>query len=243
MILPQFAPQNNLFYPIISSIKVKDIMENNIGFKYGKWMLVEYKGRDKKGEQIFLCKCECGTLKEHRFSTLRSLKSTQCKSCYMNKLNKIQDFTGQKFSLWTAIERYKNIERNEWWYKCICECGTKANIPGHRLKNGNSNKCPHCRVKTHGMSYTTTFKIWAGILRRCLNQNFKAYKYYGGRGIKVCDRWRTSFENFLSDMGIRPYGLQIDRIDNNGHYEPGNCRWVTPKINNSNRNIMKRGKK
>ena len=85
------------------------------------------------------------------------------------------------------------------------------------------------------MSYTSTYKIWRGILRRCTNKNFKHYKYYGGRGITICDRW-LEFDNFLEDMGIRPDNLQIDRINNNGNYEPGNCRWVTAKVNNSNRN-------
>ena len=89
------------------------------------------------------------------------------------------------------------------------------------------------------MSYTSTFRIWTGILRRCNNSNFKHYKYYGGRGIKVCDRW-LRFENFLSDMGIRPEGLQIDRINNDGNYEPSNCRWVTPSVNLTNRKFSKK---
>lgn len=83
----------------------------------------------------------------------------------------------------------------------------------------------------HGKTNTKTFRIWTGIITRCYNEKSTVYKYYGGRGIKVSDRWRD-FLNFLEDMGERPPGLQIDRIDNDGHYEPGNCRWVTPKENN-----------
>lgn len=89
------------------------------------------------------------------------------------------------------------------------------------------------------MTYTSTHNIWRGILRRCTNKNFSHYKYYGGRGITICDRW-LKFENFLQDMGEHVKGLQIDRINNDGNYEPGNCRWVTPKENNANREIIKK---
>lgn len=237
MILPQFASQINQYCAImpLDQLMKGIIVHDIIGTKFGEWMLVEYKGRDKRSEQIYLCRCKCGALKEHKLSSLKSGCSLQCKKCRMNELNKIQDLCGQKFGLYTAIERFKNIERNAWYYKCICECRTESIIAGYRLKNGKSKKCPHCRVKTHGMSYTSTFRIWTGILRRCLNSNFKAYKYYGGRGITVCERWKNSFENFLSDMGERPKNLQIDRINNNGNYEPSNCRWVTAKENNHNR--------
>lgn len=146
------------------------------------------------------------------------------------------ELVGRQFGAWSVLSKVKNEVRNEWFYDCKCSCGTKRLIPGHQLKGGKTTKCHRCRVKTHGMSYTSTFRIWTGILRRCFNSKFSAYKYYGGRGIKVCERW-LKFENFFADMGERPPGLQIDRKDNNGHYEPSNCRWVTPKENNANRNV------
>jgi hypothetical protein len=83
-------------------------------------------------------------------------------------------------------------------------------------------------------SRTPTYVSWASIAPRCGNPNHPAYPRYGGRGITVCERW-ASFENFLADMGERPAGLSLDRIDNNGNYEPGNCRWATPKEQSSNR--------
>lgn len=88
---------------------------------------------------------------------------------------------------------------------------------------------------THGRSNDPIFAVWSSMVKRCRNPNDRAFKDYGGRGIKVCDRWLTSFENFLADMGEPTPGMQLDRIDNEGNYEPRNCRWVTSKQNCRNR--------
>jgi len=218
------------FFESIEGNYMRDI----IGNKFGKWTVLSYKGRNKKSEQIYECKCDCGTIKDHTFSILHSNLSTQCKTCFVKELNKVPDLIGKSFGSWHVIGKEKNIDRNEWFFTCICVCGTTRNIAGHQLKSGSTTKCHRCRVKTHGMSYTVEFKIWTGMLRRCLNSKFKAYKYYGGRGITVCERWRK-FQNFFEDMGNRPPMLQIDRINNDGNYEPGNCRWVTSRENNANR--------
>ena len=87
---------------------------------------------------------------------------------------------------------------------------------------------------THGMWQTPTYRSWYAMKRRCTNQKYRDFRLYGGRGIKVCDRWK-SFENFFADMGVRPEGKTLDRIDNDGNYESGNCRWATPKEQQANR--------
>lgn len=85
----------------------------------------------------------------------------------------------------------------------------------------------------HGMSDTSTFKVWAGMINRCTNSKTPAWVNYGGRGISVCSRW-TAFRKFLADMGVRPEGLSLDRINNDGNYEPANCRWATRTQQNKN---------
>ena len=97
--------------------------------------------------------------------------------------------------------------------------------------------------KYKGLSYSTEYKSWAAMNRRCYNQKDNMYRYYGGRGITVCDRWRYNFLNFLEDMGKKPFkGAQIDREENNGNYNLSNCRWVPPYVNVRNRSITKLNK-
>lgn len=145
---------------------------------------------------------------------------------------------GKTFSHLTAVkDSGKRLHRNIIW-ECLCDCGNTTYVIASHLRSGNTKSCGCLRNKdkiTHGKRATTEWTIWHGIKQRCYNPNNKAYKYYGGRGIFMCRRWRNSFENFYTDMGDRPKDLSIDRINNNGPYGKWNCHWATNKQQANNR--------
>jgi hypothetical protein len=148
---------------------------------------------------------------------------------------------GNKYNKWTVLCLNKELTdiKQRKYYKCQCECGKIHNHVINSIKSGRSKQCYECTFSKHSMSKTNIYKIWVGIKSRCYNPKVRIYKYYGGRGIKMCERW-LDFQNFYIDMGDRPSGLQLDRINNDGNYEPGNCRWVTAKENNpSNKGCLK----
>ena len=122
---------------------------------------------------------------------------------------------------------------------CRCDCGAYTSVKGCHLVTGHTISCGcanrHDGLKTHGMCYTPTFSSWISMRRRCYDPNMPGYPAYGGSGITVCKEWQDSFEAFFAHMGERPAGTSLDRIDNDGNYEPGNCRWATRLVQNRNR--------
>ena len=150
----------------------------------------------------------------------------------------VENLLGRKFGRLT-VEGFSHQDKNsKAYWKCVCDCGNRKIAKAKLLKSGDTQSCGCLfleRVTDHGMYKSRTHKIWRGMIYRC-NENYQN-KYYKDKGIKVCDRWKNDFNNFLYDMGECPLGLTIERIDYLGDYEPNNCRWASYKeqsLNKSN---------
>lgn len=148
-----------------------------------------------------------------------------------------KNLIGKNFGKLTVVNYKGSLERGGAKWECACSCGKLLVVTASNLNTGNTKSCG-CfkkeKATKHGMWGTLAYTVWSNMIQRCTNTKSQVWDYYGGRGITVCTRW-LKFENFFEDMGQPPEGLEIDRIDNYGNYEPDNCRWTdrSTQMNNT----------
>ena len=144
---------------------------------------------------------------------------------------------GRKFNKLTVLKLLNYKRNGRFVYQCQCDCNKIVEITGTNLRLGRSRSCGCLqkeinikRLIKHGKSYSKIYKIYSAMIQRCYNPKNEAWEYYGERGIKICKRWlgKKGFINFYQDMGDKPKGLSLDRINNNKGYSKNNCQWSTP---------------
>jgi len=214
---------------------------NISGNRYGELLVIQRTGNDKHGQALWLCRCDCGNEKVFPSYSLRNQKAHNC-----GEHNRI--FAHQRFGRLIALEVVGSHASNGGaLWRCACDCGSEVVVIAAHLRNGNTSSCGclkrertieirtiHGYAKSKNTIKRKTYRAWAEAIKRCTKTSCQRFKNYGGRGISICDRWRNSFESFLSDMGDCPHGFSLERIDVNGNYEPSNCTWIPLKDQQKN---------
>ena len=229
------------------------------GWRFGRLQVVSLESREPSGSR-WRCCCDCGGEKVIAVNALTCGRTRSC-GCYKRERQseanrRFKPTPGERFGRLTIVEEVQRASSGKRRFLCRCDCATEIVVFGFSLTSvtrptkscgclqtekaveanvGNEYRLIHGDARNDNIA--PEYKTWTGMIGRCENPNSTSFKYYGARGIKVCQRWRESYAAFLADMGKRPScDYSIDRFPNNdGDYEPRNCRWATDKEQNQNR--------
>lgn len=207
-----------------------------IGRRFTRYIVVGREGY--RGKNLYMkCRCDCGN---ERAIYIDQIRRGLAKSCGCIKTHKME---GLRFGRLT-VKSYVGSLNKRRRYSCTCDCGTELVVRGPDLRSGKQISCGCYKNENtarrnkqnaiHGMTHTGAYNSWFAMRGRCNEPNHISYKWYGAKGVTVCERW-NDFKLFHKDMGDRPDGMTLDRIDPYGHYEPENCRWATPKEQGRNK--------
>ena len=228
--------------------------QNLVGQQFGRWTVLrrdEFTGTGKRPRQHYLCRCSCSAATEKVVCAENLIggksQSCGCIAAEINAAAKFLDLSGQRFGRLLVLERATDSAglRPRTRFLCRCDCDKMVTIHATALRRGLTTSCGCFRSevlqvikRTHG--HTTgrersrTYRCWANMLTRIRNPKATGYHRYGGRGLRVCERW-LSFENFLQDMGECPRGHSIERVNNRVGYSPKNCIWATSQVQQANK--------
>lgn len=225
------------------------------GYTFGRLTVIGQDGKNKEGRRMWKCKCECGNYKSVLEKCLKNGHTKSC-GCYNKKRTSevsLKDLTGMTFGKLTVEHRVDDYVspsgRHLVKWNCKCSCGNVVDVTACQLNTGKTLSCGCLKIEKiteiatkHGGRHDRLYKVFHNMINRCYNSNSTDYKYYGGRGIQICDEWRYdyaafkkwAYENGYDDTAA--FGkCTIDRIDVNKNYSPDNCRWVDMKIQSQNR--------
>lgn len=207
------------------------------GHKYGRLTALSFADNRK-----WLCRCDCGKEKTVSYDNLVAGRTKSC-GCLAdeNRRGRFDNIEGRRYGRLLVLERAEAQYGLTTWL-CRCDCGNETVVTACNLKKGHTKSCgcyrrdlPTKHGEASGHRKTKEYVAWTHAKARCHNPKHPYYQWYGARGISMCPEWREDYSKFLADMGPRPEGCSLDRVNNDGNYEPGNCRWVSMKEQSRNK--------